>query len=157
VTKVRLPELRIDPEAPRDRRVEAPEAPLDVLGRDERVRIRVAPFGIHEIDPMEDLHRLVRVHRRDDLRDGVQVAVDELAEPHIVLDRPAPRPPRHEQLEVRDAERVLDVDDDEAEPALVLRGRSDAVPSRPLLSLRRSLLVWDPPDLADPRRIEMGR
>ena len=42
---------------------------------------------------MEDLHRLVRVERRNDLRDRVEIAVDELAEPSVVVDAPVPERP----------------------------------------------------------------
>ena len=67
-----------------------PDAPLDVVGRDDRVRRGVPPLRVDEPRRVEDLRGLVRVERRHDLRDRAEVAVEELAQPAVVVrERPA--------------------------------------------------------------------
>src|SRR3712207_1283456 len=58
---------------------------------------------------------MVGVEARKDLRDCAKVAVDKLAQTTVVVYRARARAPSNEELEVRDAERVLDVDGEEAE------------------------------------------
>lgn len=101
----------VKPERVGDGRIDSEAEALNVLGGDERVRrIRMVAVPIDEPDRVEHLHRLVRVEARQHLRDRPQVPIDELVQPAIVVDRAAARPPGNEQLEVRNAERVLDVD-----------------------------------------------
>src|SRR5205814_7544826 len=104
---------------------------------------------------MEYLHRLVGVERRHDLRDRVEVPIEELAEPMVVVDRACARAAADEKLEARDAERVLDVNSDEADPRRVFGRLLQRLFARPLLRLPRALFVRDAPDLADPRRLEV--
>jgi len=92
-----------------------------------------------------------------DLGDLPEIAIDELTETTVVVDRPGPRSPRDEELEVGDAERVLDVHGEKADTKGVLRGRPDVVVVRPLRRLAGAILVRDSPDLADAARIEMCR
>ena len=115
VRELPLRVVAIESEARAHGRVDAPAARLDVLRRDERVRLRMVPVGVDEPDRVEDLHRPVRIEAGDDLRDRAEVAVDELAEPPVVVDRARSRPAADEELEARDAERVLDVDGEEAD------------------------------------------
>ena len=63
---------------------------------------------------MEDLERLVGVERRDDLGQGRQVPVEELAQARVVLERAGARAPGDEELETGRAERVLHVDEQQA-------------------------------------------
>jgi len=63
---------------------------------------------------------MVGVEARKDLRDCAEVAVDELAQTTVIVNRTHARAPGDEELEVRDAERVLDVDGKEAEAKGVL-------------------------------------
>ena len=63
---------------------------------------------------------MVGVEARKDLRDLPEVAIEELAQTAVVVNRARPGASRDEELEVRDAERVLDVDGEEAEPKGVL-------------------------------------
>ena len=156
VQEMALRVLRVEPEAASHDLVDAPAPRLDVVGGDERVRRRMLTVGVHEPDGVEHLHRLVRVQGGDDLRDRVEVAVDELAEAAVVVDGPRPGAAAHEELEGRDAERVLDVDRDEADPKGVLDRRLDLVLLRPCFGIARELLVLHPPDLAHGRRVEMG-
>jgi hypothetical protein len=63
---------------------------------------------------------MVGVEARNDLCDCAEVAVDELAQTTVVVDRARARAPSDEELEVRDAERILDVDGEEAEAKGIL-------------------------------------
>ena len=65
---------------------------------------------VDQPDRVEDLHRMMGVEARQDLRDRAEVAVDESAQTTVVVDRSRARASGDEELEVRDAERVLDVD-----------------------------------------------
>ena len=86
---------------------------------------------VHEIDRVEDLHRMVGVHGRDHPRDRGEVAVEERAQATIVVDRTGAGPAAHEQLEAGDAKGVLDVDGNQADPRPVLGRRPDAVRAAP--------------------------
>ena len=109
-----------------------------ILGRDERVGLRVVAVLVDQ-PQVEDLHRPVRVQAREDLRDRAEVSVDELAQAAVVVDGAGPGTAGDEQLEVRDAEGVLDVDGEHAEPELVLGRRLKAVLGRrPALRARCS-------------------
>ena len=92
---------------------------------------RVIALVVDEPDGVEDLHRLMRVEARHDLRDRAEVAVDELAEPAVVVDRAGARATADEELEARDAEGVLDVDGEQADAERVVCGRPIAVLLRP--------------------------
>jgi hypothetical protein len=83
---------------------------------------------VDEPDGMEDLHRLVRVEGRDDGRDRVEVPVKELAEAAAVVDGAGAAAAADEELEVRQAERVLDVDDQQADSKRVVGRRQERMP-----------------------------
>jgi hypothetical protein len=68
-----------DSEGLGDGLVHSPTAGLDVVGRDERVRLRMVALLVDQPDRVEDLHGVVGVEARDDLRDRAEVAIDELA------------------------------------------------------------------------------
>ncbi len=138
-------------------RVHAPTAGRDLLGRDQRIGRRMLAVLVEQPDGVEDLHRMVRVEAGEDLRDRAEVAVEELAEAAIVVDRPIARAPRDEQLEVRDAERVLHVHGEQADAQLVSGGGPHGMPSRPRGRLAGPLLVRHTPDLANTARVEMCR
>ena len=112
---------------------------------------------VDEPDRVEDLHRVVRVEAREDLGDRAEVAVDELAQPAVVVDRAVARAPGDEQLEVGDAEGVLDVHGEQADAPLVLGRRPNPVLCRPGRRLAGALLVGDSPYLADAARVEVCR
>ena len=103
---------RVDPEA----------AALDILGRYEGVRPRVIAVAVDEPDGVKDLHRVVGVEARQDLRDDPKVPVQKLDQAAVVIDCAAPRASTDEQLERGDAERVLDVDYEQADPKRVFGG-----------------------------------
>ena len=86
-----------------------------------------------------------------------EVAVDELAQTTVVVDSASARAPRDEELELRDAECVLDVDGEQAEPNGVLGRRAQAMPLGPRRGVTRAVLVRNAPDFADAARIEMRR
>jgi putative NADH-flavin reductase len=75
---------------------------------------------------------MVRVEARKDLRDLAKVAIEELAQTAVVVNRARPGASRDEELEVRDAEGVLNVDGEDAEAKGVVVGAAEAV----LVSLR---------------------
>ena len=112
---------------------------------------------VYEPDCVEHLHRLVRVEASEHLRDRVQVPVDELAEPAVVVDRARSRAPRDEQFESGYAEGVLNVHGHEADAQPVVRRPLQLVLARPGFGRRRPLLVRDPPDEVDALGVEMGR
>ena len=70
---------------------------------------------------------------------------------------PGARAPAHEQLETGDAEGVLDVDGDEADPRAGPRRPAGCRAAAPTGRLRRPLLIGHAPDLADTRGSEVGR
>ena len=78
---------------------------------------------VDEKDAVEDVHRLMSVHRRHDLSDPAQIAIDEVAQAAIVIDRAGAGATTHVKLESRDAERVLHVDGDQADSHLVIDRR----------------------------------
>ena len=117
----------------------------------------MVPAGVDEPDRVEDLLDAVRIEAGDDLRDRTEVAVDELAEPPVVVDRARSRPAADEELEAGDAERVLNVDGEEADPGLVLRSRSNPVCVDPEASVSGALLVRHAPHLSHLLRpVEVG-
>src|SRR5829696_8304553 len=120
VSEVALGVVDVHPEGLGDRGVHSPAAGVDVFGRDERIGRRVVAVLVEEPDRVEDLHHMVGVEARKDLRDCAEVAVDELAQTTVVVHSARARAPRDEELEVRDAECVLDVDGEEAEAKGVL-------------------------------------
>src|SRR5438552_3889234 len=116
----------------------------------------IASF-VDEPDRVEDLNRVVGIETRKDLRNRAEVAVDELAQTTVVVDSARAGAPPHEELEVGDAERVLDVDGDKADAKGVLCRREQTMPLRPGLGLARAILVGDAPNVAYAARLEVGR
>src|SRR4051812_3802807 len=112
---------------------------------------------IHEPDRVEHLHRVVGVKAREELGYRAEVSIDELAQAAVVVDGPGARPPGHEQLEVRDAERVLDVDEEQAKAEGVVSGGAEAVLLRPRRRRAGQLLIRDPPYVADTARVVVRR
>ena len=82
-------------------------------------------------------------------RDRGEVPVHEVAEPAVVVDGAGPGAAADEELEIRDAERVLDVDGEQADAEGVVCRRANRVLLGPRPCLAGTLLVWDAPDLAD--------
>src|SRR2546423_10537642 len=117
----------------------------------------MAAVVVDEPDRVEHLHRMVGVQAREDLRDRAEVAIDELAQTTVVVDRARAGAPGDEELEVRDAERVLDVDGEQADAKGIVYRRAQTVALGPGLGLARAVLVRDPPDLADTAGVEVGR
>jgi hypothetical protein len=91
------------------------------------------------------------------LRDLAKVAIEELAKTAVVVNRARARTSRDEELEVRDAERVLNVDSEDAEAKGVVGGAAEAVLVRPRGGLASPVLVRNPPDLANAIRVEVRR
>ena len=114
-------------------RVDAPAPVLDVGEGDHGVRRRVRTVGAHPEERVEDLRGGVRVEGHHDLRDAVEVAVEESRDPLAVLGRSTARAAAHEQLELGEAERVLHVDQERAPCAgcLPRPGGCRAWPPRP--------------------------
>ena len=112
---------------------------------------------VDEPDRVKDLHRLMGVEARQDLRDVAQIPVDERTQTSVVFNRAAPRAPCDEELEVGDAERVLNVDGEKTETEGVVRGRAQLVLVCPRRRGLGAILVWNTPDLPDAARIEVCR
>jgi hypothetical protein len=100
---------------------------------------------------------MVRVETRKDLRDLAKVAIEELAQTAVVVNRTRPGASRDEELEVRDAEGVLNVDGEDAEAKRVVGSAAEAVLVRPRGGLASPVLVRNPPDLADAVSVEVRR
>jgi hypothetical protein len=157
VSEVALGVIDVHPEGLGDRGVHSPAASLNVIGRDERIGCRVVAVLIDEPDRVEHLHRMVGVEARKDLCDCAEVAVDELAQTTVVVDRTRARAPSDKELEVRDAECVLNVDGEEAEAKGVLCRWAQSVLVGPSLRLARAVLVWNSPNFAYAARLEVLR
>src|SRR5215208_2145841 len=155
VSEVALGVIDVHPEGLGDRGVHSPAAGLDVFGRDERIGRRVVAVLVEEPDRVEDLHHMVGVEARKDLRDCAEVAVDELAQTTVIVHSARARAPSDEELEVRDAECVLDVDGEEAEAKGVLWRWAQSVLLSPRLRLARPVLVWNSPHFAYAARLEV--
>src|SRR5215475_15678248 len=97
------------------------------------------------------------VEAREDLRDLAEVPVHELAKTPVVVDGAGSGATRYEELEVRDAEGVLDVDRQETEAVRVLGGPGEPVLVGPRRGVACPLLVRHPPHLADPTRVKVRR
>ena len=82
-------------------RVDLPDALFHLCQGDRCQRLRMFARLVDQEDRVEDLHGRVRVHGRIDLRDGPEIAIDELAQPYVILDGTAPGTAPNEQLEVR--------------------------------------------------------
>ena len=136
VGEVALRVVEVDPEALGNRGVHPPAPALDVLGRYERVGRGVVAVLVDQPDRVEHLHRVMGVEARNDLRDRSEVAIEELAQATAVVDRARARAAGDEQLEARDAERVLDVDRQQAEAERVRGGRADPVTLSPCRASR---------------------
>src|SRR5919107_4505221 len=98
---------------------------------------------------------MVRVEARKDLRDRSEVAIDELAQTPVVIDRARARTTGHEQLEARYAERVLHVDGQHAEAKRVLGRRTQAMTLGPRARLPRAGLVRNAPDRVHSARVKV--
>src|SRR5207249_3291590 len=85
------------------------------------------------------------------------VPVEELTQAPVVVDGAGARTPGDKQLEPGDAEGVLNVDRDQADPECIVGGRAQPMLAGPRLALPRQLLVGRAPDLADLLWVEMGR
>src|SRR5437868_2079148 len=117
----------------------------------------MVPLLVDEPDRVEHLHRMVGVEARKDLRDLSEISVDELTQTTVIVNRTGARATRDEEFEVRDAERVLDIDGEEAETEGVLGRGAEAMLVGPGGRLAGAVFVGDPPDLADAARVEMCR
>jgi hypothetical protein len=112
---------------------------------------------IDEERRVEDLERLVRVERDDHVRDRREVPVHERAQSAAVLDGTAARSSGHEELEYGRAERVLEVDGEQADASPVSRCRLDRVLRGPRPRLAEAGLVVDSPDVRDPVEVDVAR
>ena len=81
VAQVLLGVIGVEPETLGCGRADPPASRLHVSGRHRRERVGMTTLFVDEHDRVEDLERLMCVEGRDDLRQPVQVAVDELAQP----------------------------------------------------------------------------
>src|SRR5437588_6400310 len=105
----------------------------------------MVPLLVDEPDRVEHLHRLVGVEARKDLRDHSEISVDELTQTTVVVNRAGARATCDEELEVRDAEGVLDIDREEAETEGVLDRGAEAMLVGPGGSLAGAVFVGDSP------------
>jgi hypothetical protein len=157
VEELTLCVVRLEADALDGVRVDAPPSGLDVLRRDEGVGIRVPALLVDQPQWVEDLQGSMRVEGRDELADRPEIAIDELAQPAVVVDGPGARATGDEQLEAGDAEGVLDVDADEADAEGVIGRRPELVLVGPGDGRPRPFLVGHAPDLADEIGVVMRR
>ena len=140
-----------------DRRIYLPDTVFNILHRYRRHRLRMLAVCVHQEHRVEDLHGGMGVEGGMDLGNRREVAVDEGAQAGVVFDRAAPRTTAHEQLEIRQAEGVLHVDGQQANPFLVGSRRRDAVFPGPGRRLPRAFAVRHAPHVAHRVGIEMVR
>ena len=118
--------------------------PVDhVVHTDRRHRFRVSAVGVDEEDWMKDLNRLVGVEARMNLRDERQVAVDEARKSRRVLDGASPGGTADIELELRQAEGVLHIDEPEPHAKIVLRARANSLRPGPLTGVGGAPRVVD--------------
>ena len=140
-----------------DRRIHLPDTVFNVIERHRRQRLRMFAVRIDQEHRVEDLHSRMGVEGGMDFGDRGKVAVDEGAQAGIVIDGAASRTPADEQLEIRQAEGVLHVDGQQADPFPVGSRRRDAVLPGPGRRLPGAVSVRHAPDLAHRVGIEMFR
>ena len=141
----------------RERRVDAVAAALDVFDADHRVGRRMAAVGVEPEDRMEDLDGRVGVERRDHLCDAIEPPIQEARDPRGVLDGSSSRAAGDEQLELRQAEGVLHVDQQQCDARLVLRSRPQPLRFGPCARLVGALLVRHAVDARRPLGVEERR
>ena len=115
------------------------------------------PPVIDQANAVEDLHRRVGVHSRTDPGDNVHIAIDEFAQPAVVVHGRRSGSSADKELESGDAKCILDIDQHEIYAEFVLRGRLQLVLHRPLFGFFGPLLIGNFPHLADFIRVIMRR
>ena len=140
-----------------DRRIYLPDTVFNILHRYRRHRLRMLAVRVHQENRVEYLHDGMGVEGGMDLGNRRQVAVDEGAQAGVVLDGAASRTTADEQLEIRQAEGVLHVDGQQANPLLVGSRRRDAVLLGPGRRLSGAFAIRHAPHLAHRIGIEMVR
>ena len=137
--------------------IDPPSSRRHVLGSDERVRARVAAVDVDEVRGVEDLERLMRVERGDDLRDRAQVPVEERAQAPAVVERARSRAAGDEELEAGRAERVLRVHEQETDAGRVVRCGLESMLGRPRARVGEARFVVDAPHLRDALEVDVRR
>ena len=113
--------------------------------------------GVDPEQGVEDLRGGVRVQSRDDLGDDVEVPIEELAEPEVVLHRPQAGLAGDEELVAGNAERVLTVHDHQTDSQRVGCGGRNPVAPLPGAGLVGPLQVWHSPDRSHRPRLKVRR
>ena len=114
------------------------------------------PLIVHQVNRMKDLHRLMRVQCGNDLRDNVEIPVNEFAESSAVVHCSTSGPSPDKKLEAWNTKGVLHINHEQRNPEFVGRCRFEVVNSRPGLSLLCPLLIRNAEDLIGDTR-EMRR
>ena len=102
--------------------------------------------AVYEKDRVKDLDRLMCIQRGVHLGNRSQIAVDKLTQAPIVIQGPGSRSTCHKQFEVGQAERVLHVYSNQANPHRIAARRLDPVPPSPILCFIGAFLVGNTPD-----------
>ena len=144
VLEVALGRHQLDVQGRGHERARPPDAVDDVLVADQDERVGVLAGVVHEERRVEHRERAVRVQGVVDAGDAVQVAVDELHQPHAVIDATGARTTADEQLAQHVAEGVLHVDVEQADPDGVLDGRLQAVLVAPVDGSSHETAVVEP-------------
>jgi hypothetical protein len=92
---------------------------------------------------MKDLHRLVRVHRGNDLCNDSEISIEEFAKTPAVIDRASAGTPRDKEFKSRHAERVLYVDCQQCNPNSVFCCGLQTVKPGPVRGLHSEILIRD--------------
>jgi len=100
---------------------------------------------IHQENGMENLQRLVGIHGGKDPGNDAQIAVDEFAQPAVVIHRAGAAESAYEQLKFRDAERILHIHQQQRHPDVILARRPQFKPLAPFQRVVGALLVLNPP------------
>src|SRR5207253_10972149 len=108
----------------------------DFVGGDEAEWIRMTSVFRHPERRRENLIREMRIERRGDLVDLVEIAIDESRQAVAVLDGSLPAPPAHIERSFGQTEVFLHVDQQEVQLRAIVGARLETVLLRPLLRSR---------------------
>src|SRR5690606_6208303 len=129
-------------------RVEGQLASLQFVRVDVGIWSRMISFRIHKEDGMEYLLRCVRVHRGDNVGQLAKVAIDKLTQADIILNRALSTATADEEFRARDAEGILDVDQQKGDALCRSRGRLEVVLKRELAGVFGADGIIHPPNFA---------
>ena len=148
---------RLYPQRRAQRFVESPHSLLQILQGNLGVGRRMVARRIHKKNWMKNLSGLMGVQGRKDLGHQIQISIDELAQPPVVVYGPQPRTPCNKKFKSRNAEGILHIHRQQCHPQTVCTHRMQSMAGRPGLRFQLALGIIYPPDLPYFGCIVVGR